>query len=257
MSGAIPLNHEGFALGDTFIAGAALVIGPLLALGALYRERDAEARSQALRFALEKSTLEKQALDARVRLLHAQVEPHFLFNTLANVQALVESGSPRAAPVLKSLIAYLRAAMPKLSADATSLGTEADLGRAYLELMHMRMPDRLAWRIDIPAHLRRLAFPPMALLTLIENAIRHGIDPSEAGGAVDVRAWRDSADGRLHVEVVDTGAGLAADASTGTGLANLRDRLRVFFDAEARLELHAVDPRGVRAEIVVNPRADA
>jgi signal transduction histidine kinase len=257
-TGAIPLNHEGFALGYTFIAGTALVIGPLLALGALYRERDAEARSQALRFALEKSTLEKQALDARVRLLRAQVEPHFLFNTLANVQALVESGSPRAGPVLKSLISYLRAAMPKLSADATTLGTEADLGRAYLELMHMRMPDRLAWHIDVPEPLRRLAFPPMALLTLIENAIRHGIDPAEAGGSVSVRAWRDeAAGGRLHVEVADTGVGLAGDAPAGTGLANLRDRLRAFFDADARLELHAAAPHGVRAEIVVNPRADA
>ncbi|HUP07005.1 MAG TPA: histidine kinase [Caldimonas sp.] len=255
-TGAIPLSHEGFAMGYTFIAGTALLIGPLLALGALYRERDAEARSEALRFALEKSTLEKQALDARVRLLHAQVEPHFLFNTLANVQALVESGSPRAGPVLKSLIAYLRAAMPKLSADATTLGTEADLGRAYLELMHMRMPDRLAWRIEIPEPLRRLAFPPMALLTLIENAIRHGIDPAEAGGAVTVRAWRDDG-GRLHVEVADTGAGLAGDAPAGTGLANLRDRLRVFFDADARLELHAATPHGVRAEIVVHPRIDA
>jgi len=257
-TGAIPLSHEGFAMGYTFIAGTALMIGPLLALGALYRERDAEARSQALRFALEKSTLEKQALDARVRLLHAQVEPHFLFNTLANVQALVESGSPRAGPVLTSLIAYLRAAMPKLSADATTLGTEADLGRAYLELMHMRMPDRLAWRIDIPQALRHLAFPPMALLTLIENAIRHGIDPAEAGGAVTVRAWReDGAGGSLHVEVVDTGAGLAGDAPAGTGLANLRDRLRAFFDADARLELHAAEPHGVRAEIIVKPRPEA
>ena len=93
-----------------------LVIAPLLALGALYRERDAQARAAQLGFALERSTLEKEALDARLKLLQAQIEPHFLFNTLANVQALVESGSPQAAPVLKSLIAYLRAAMPRLHA---------------------------------------------------------------------------------------------------------------------------------------------
>jgi len=255
--GSTQFGHEAFVMGYTFIAGAALLIGPLLALGALYRERDAQARSEALGFALEKSTLEKQALDARLRLLHAQVEPHFLFNTLANVQALVESGSPRAGPVLKSLIAYLRAAMPKLSAQTTTLGTEAELGRAYLELMHMRMPDRLEWRIDIPAELRPLAFPPMALLTLIENAIRHGIDPAERGGTIAVRAWREPADGSLRVEVADTGVGLAADAPAGTGLANLRDRLRAFFDAGARIDLHAAEPHGVRAEIVVRPREDA
>jgi hypothetical protein len=252
--GPLEFAHEGYVMGYTFIAGAALVIGPLLALGALYRERDAEARSDALRFALEKSTLEKQALDARVKLLHAQVEPHFLFNTLANVQALVESGSPRAGPVLESLIAYLKAAMPKLSAEDTTLGTEAELGRAYLEVMHMRMPDRLAWRIDVPEVMRGVAFPPMALLTLIENAIRHGIDPAEHGGEVGVRAWREP-DGTLHVEVTDSGVGLAADAPAGTGLANLRDRLGAWFDARARLELHAVEPHGVRAEIVVPPRA--
>ena len=91
------MRHEGFVLGYTLITGSALVLGPLLALGALYRERDAQARSATLHFELERSTLEKQALDARLKLLHAQVEPHFLFNTLANVQALVESGSPRPA----------------------------------------------------------------------------------------------------------------------------------------------------------------
>jgi signal transduction histidine kinase len=255
-SGALPMTHEGFVMGYTFIAGTALVIGPLLALGALYRERDTQARSEALRFALERSTLEKQALDARLTLLHAQIEPHFLFNTLANVQALVESGSPRAAPVLRSLIAYLRAAMPKLSAEDATLGSEADLGRAYLELMHLRMPDRLAFAIDIPDALRRLAFPPMALLTLIENAIRHGIDPGEDGGRIDVRACRDATSGRVHVEVIDTGIGLAETAAPGTGLVNLRDRLRAFFGADARLDLHAVLPHGVRAEIVLPAGAE-
>ena len=249
--GALSMRHEGFVLGYTFITGAALVIGPLVALGALYRERDAQARSQALHFQLERSTLEKQALDARLGVLRAQVEPHFLFNTLANVQALVESGSPQAAPVLKSLIAYLRAAMPKLSAEDATLGAEADLGRAYLELMHMRMPDRLRWSIAIPDDLRGVAFPPMALITLIENAIRHGIDPGEEGGAIEVRARRDAATGCIHVEVADTGVGLADTAAPGTGLVNLRDRLKVLFGPGARLELHAVEPHGVRAEIVL------
>jgi signal transduction histidine kinase len=253
--GALSMRHEGFVLGYTFICGAALVIGPLVALGALYRERDAQARSQALHFELERSTLEKQALDARFGVLRAQVEPHFLFNTLANVQALVESGSPQAAPVLKSLIAYLRAAMPKLSAEDATLGTEADLGRAYLDLMHMRMPDRLRWNIEIPADLRGVAFPPMALVTLIENAIRHGIDPGEEGGAITVRARRDAATGCVHVEVADTGVGLTDTAAPGTGLVNLRDRLRALYGADARLELHAVAPHGVRAEIVLPPTA--
>ncbi|HEX7435829.1 MAG TPA: histidine kinase [Caldimonas sp.] len=248
---AEPMRHEGFVLGYTFITGSALVIGPLLALGALYRERDAQA--QALRFELERSTLEKQALDARLKLLHAQVEPHFLFNTLANVQALVESGSPRAAPVLRNLIAYLGAAMPRLQADKPTLGAEAELVRAYLKLMHMRMPDRLRFEIDMPAELAGLSFPPMALLTLIENAIRHGIDPGEAGGRIGVRARRDAAGGPVHVVMADSGVGMSESASAGAGLANLRDRLRAFYGPEARLDLHEEAPHGARAEIVFMP----
>ena len=248
-----PMWHEGLVLGYTYFTGAALVVGPLLALIALYRERDAQARAQAIGFELERSTLEKQALDARLRLLHAQVEPHFLFNTLANVQELVESGSPRAAPVLRSLIAYLRAAMPKLHERSASLGDEAALVRAYLELMHMRMPDRLQFAIDIPDDLATTPFPPMALLTLIENAIRHGIDPSERGGRVDVRARREPGDGRIRVIVADTGVGMAETAQPGTGLGNLRDRLRAFFGAGAEVALHEEMPHGLRAEIAFKP----
>src|SRR5512139_1160373 len=175
------LQNEGLWSGFVWITVCSLVLGLLLALGALYRERDGQARAQELAFALERSTLEKQALDARLRLLHAQIEPHFLFNTLANVQQLVESGSPRAAPVLQSLIAYLRAAVPALADGQATLGHEMSLVRAYLDLMRMRMPDRLAFSVEVPADLAGLRFPPMALLTLVENAVRHGIDPSETG----------------------------------------------------------------------------
>jgi sensor histidine kinase YesM len=143
------------------------------------REREAQARSRELQFALERSRLEKQAVDARLALLQAQIEPHFLFNTLANVQALVEAGSPRAAEVLKSLIAYLRAALPRLHDGPATLAQELALVRAYLELMQMRMPDRLQFSIDADASLQQRPFPPMALLTLVENAVRHGIDPLE------------------------------------------------------------------------------
>jgi LytS/YehU family sensor histidine kinase len=235
--------------GFILIASCALVIGPLLALGALYRERDAQARSQSLQFALEKSMLERQALDAQLRLLHAQIEPHFLFNTLANVQALVESGSPQAAAVLTSLIAYLRGAMPQLHDDAATLANEIGLVRAYLELMHMRMPDRLRFEIRVPDDLNPVRFPPMALLTLVENAIRHGIDPSEQGGQVEIGAQRDP-DGRVRVWVADSGVGMSEQAAPGTGLTNLRARLRAFYGESAQVELIEQPPHGLRAELV-------
>jgi signal transduction histidine kinase len=234
--------------GFLLISGSGLVLGLVLALGALYRERDAQARSEALQFALERETLERQALDARLSLLQAQIEPHFLFNTLANVQELVESGSPRAPAVLSSLIAYLRAAMPRLHDGSATLGDEEALLCAYLELMLMRMPDRLQFRVDIDPALRGLRFPPMALLTLVENAVRHGIDPSEEGGRIEVVARRDP-DGSVRVWVADTGVGMAESSRPGMGLTNLRDRLQAFFGPAAQLELSEQPPHGVHAQL--------
>ena len=237
--------------GYVLVTVSAAIIGSLFALGALYRERDAQARAQALQFALERETLQRQAADARLHLLTAQIEPHFLLNTLANVQELVESGSPRAVPVFRSLIAYLRAAMPRLQQESATLGDEERLVRAYLELMLMRMPDRLSFSIDIETALRSLRFPPMALLTLVENAIRHGIDPGCDGGAIEVGARRIDA-GSVHAWVADTGVGLADSAGTGAGLANLQARLQAFFGESARLELSEQAPHGVRADMHLN-----
>ena len=247
------VGNRGLVRGYFVLTIIVLLLAPLVALVALYRERDAQARNQALRFELEKSTLEKQALDARLKLLHAQIEPHFLFNTLANVQELVESGSSQAASVLTSLIAYLRAAIPQLDDHNATLASEAALARAYLELMHLRMPDRLRFSIDIGAELAGLPFPSMALLTLVENAIHHGIDPSEQGGTLEIRAWRER--GLVHLAVSDTGVGLRETARPGTGLANLRARLLAFYGVSAHCDLSEVQPHGVRATIVFDPMA--
>jgi hypothetical protein len=241
------LASEGRISGFLWISFSGMSVGMVLALGALYRERDAQARSQELQFELERATLERQALDARLSLLQAQIEPHFLFNTLANVQELVESGSPRAPALLQSLIDYLRAAMLKLHDGEPTLGREEALVRAYLELMHMRMPDRLQVAIDIDPALRELRFPAMALLTLVENAVRHGIDPSEDGGRIQVGARRDG--DAVRVWVSDAGVGLHESAAPGTGLTNLRARLHAFYGPMATLELSQEQPRGLRAEI--------
>jgi signal transduction histidine kinase len=235
--------------GIIIFVGSALFLGLVSGLGALYRERDAQANAQALAFALERETLQRQAADAKLALLQQQVEPHFLFNTLANVQALVEGGSPRAAPVLASLIAYLRAALPQLHDGAPTLGREAALVRAYLDLMQMRMPDRLQVSLSIDPQLHALRLPPMTLLTLVENAVRHGIDPSETGGRIEVGARRDVATGRVHLWVADTGRGIDETHAPGTGLANLRERLAATYAHRATLTLCGVTPSGVRAEI--------
>jgi hypothetical protein len=231
--------------GYRLVAVVAAVVGVLFALAALYAER---ARTESLRFALERETLERQAADARLALLTAQVQPHFLLNTLANVQELIESGSPQAVPVFRSLIAYLRACMPRLQQADATLADEEKLVRAYLELMHMRMPDRLSYAIDVAPPLRAMRFPPMALLTLVENAVRHGIDPSCDGGRIEVGAAPGDA-ATVRLWVADTGAGLSEHSGEGQGLANLKARLRAFFGDAARVELSEQAPHGVRADI--------
>jgi len=239
-----PLRLNGFMM----LTMGGLLFAPWVTVAALFRQKEFAARSQALAFDLERSELERKALDARLRLLQAQVEPHFLFNTLANVRELVIAQSPRARDVLDSLIAYLRAAVPRLHEPATTLAQEAQLVRAYLELMHMRMPDRLQFDVHVDAAALDVRCPPTTLLTLVENAVRHGIDPSEDGGRIDVRV--EVRDGRCRAEVRDTGAGLKRiGEGLGTGLAALRERLQLVFGGDARLSVSALDPRGVRAEV--------
>lgn len=233
----------------------ALVFGLLLSALSMRGERRQRERADRLQVELEKNTLERELLDARLRLLQAQIEPHFLFNTLANVEALVASGSPNAGPVLRHLIAYLRAAMPRLNdADAT-LGNELQLVRTYLELMHMRMPDRLQFDVASLSALANLRFPAMALLTLVENAVRHGIDPSMAGGRIDVAGERRG--NTVVLWVSDTGVGMAETAQPGTGLSNLRTRLQAFYGADAHLDLHEQSPHGVRVELHFQPGTPA
>jgi LytS/YehU family sensor histidine kinase len=232
-----------------------LLFGPWIALAAMLRQRDVFARDQALAFELERSRLERNALDTRLRLLQAQVEPHFLFNTLANVQALVDAGSPQASGVLASLVAYLRAAVPRMHEAATTLSQELELVRAYLELMRMRMPDRLEFAVHVDSKANALQCPPVTLLTLVENAVRHGIDPSEEGGRIDIDVRVRG--GRCVMRVTDTGVGFTAtDSGLGTGLSTLRERLQLALGGEAHLRLTEIEPHGVCAELDLPARED-
>lgn len=231
-----------------------MLVAPWTALAALVRQREAKVEKQAIDFELERSELARQALDARMRLLTAQAQPHFLFNTLANVQALVEAGSPRAPQLLQSLTDYLRAAVPRLDGSANTLGQELELVRAYLELMQMRMPDRMAYAVHAAPGMHLLPCPPMTLLTLVENAVQHGIDPSEDGGRIEVRAERLEG-GRCRLRVVDTGVGLqVSGGGLGTGLAALRERLHWAYGGSAVMDLREVAPHGVEVTIEFDPK---
>ncbi len=222
---ANPKRFVGF--GQLSLAG--IFFGAWVALGAMIRQREAQAHALSLAFERERRELERQAVEARTQLLRSQIQPHFLFNTLANVQALVEAGSPHAPQVLASLIAYLKAAVPQLDETVSTLGREVELATVDPSVLSLRCP-------------------PTTLLTLVENAVRHGIDPAEDGGDIDVAVRRDGGDVLIRVEDSGVGPGVS-DAGSGTGLKALRERLVLAFGSAAVLRLFERQPHGFTAEV--------
>ena len=193
---------------------------------------------------------ERRAAEAQLRLLQGQIEPHFLFNTLATVQALMDHDTARARRMLESFTDYLRSSLGALRRSEATLGDELDLVDAYLNLMQMRMEDRLHYEIRADIALREASLPPLALQPLVENAIHHGLEPKREGGSVQVNVRADA--GRLVVEVVDDGLGLGAPPrrrpGAGVALANLRERLAGLYGGDAALELADAHP-GTRATL--------
>lgn len=193
---------------------------------------------------------EKELSEAKLHLLHAQVEPHFLYNTLASAQLLTRSDPARAETMLGHLIQYLRRSLPNAEDEMSTLGTELERALAYLEILKIRMGDRLAVQTDIPDALRSTPLPAMMLQTLVENAIKHGLEPRTGGGTIWLRARRD--DDTVAVTVADDGDGFNSKTSgTGIGLKNVRERLRLRFNGAASLTVAANFPRGVAATLTV------
>jgi len=221
-----------------------------IAAAAWYFLRRANARSAELRAAeVLRRQLESGMLEARLQALQAQVEPHFLFNTLAHVRHLYRTEPSRAKEMLESFRAYLRSALPHMRGNGSTLGRELSLVRAYLDVQQVRMGRRLAVDVDVPEALRDLPFPPMMLISLVENAIKHGLNPLPEGGAIGLAA--SDRDGMLIVSVTDDGRGIGDNLGSGVGLANIRGRLFALYGDGASLALTAHAPRGVRAALRV------
>ena len=197
--------------------------------------------SEATRRA-ENEQQERAVLEARMQALQAQIEPHFLFNTLASIDQLILSDPPRASRMQQSLIRYLRSAMPQMrEAGRPSLGQQVALSTAFLDIMGMRMEGRLQTVVSVPDGLKSAAFPSMMLQTLVENAIKHGLEPKPEGGRIEIGA--EVVDGQLAVRVQDTGIGFMPKAEAGVGLANVRERLQVLYGGRAELVI-SVPPEG-------------
>jgi len=219
------------------------MIAGVLATVFYVRERQAKAEAAFHSERARVAAAERHTKAAELKLLQAQVEPHFLYNTLANVVSLIDADPPVAKRMVERLIDYLRrAALAATSAEST-LGGQIELLRAYLDLIGLRMGPRLSYKIDVPPDLVSLSLPPMLLQPLVENAIKHGIEPATRGGEVVVGARR-TAD-RLVLTVADSGAGVSpmrGEGSTGLGLANLRERLAALYGPLAALRIEDRQP---------------
>ncbi len=215
-----------------------------LGLAALAREQD-----------LERAQAQRREAELRLSVLAAQVEPHFLFNTLAGVRSAIATDPARASEMIDRLVDYLRAAIPRLRSSGdteATLGGQLDIVRAYLGLMSARMP-RLGWAVQADDDLLALRCPPLMLISLAENAVKHGAEPKVGPVRVQVVAQR-RADGGLEVTVADDGAGFGASAGgSGLGLSNIRERLRQMYGDAAALTLKARADGGVAATLSLPP----
>jgi len=216
-------------------------------------KKRAEAQSQVANAAAEREAMQRQLSETRMQMMQAQVEPHFLFNTLASVEHLIQVDPPRASAMQRSLIQYLRAVLPQMRDNAvvTGLGREVDMVTAYLDLLKMRMEERLTVVMQVPEGLRSAAFPPMMLQSMVENAIKHGLECKPEGGTLRIQA--EVVDSKLVVTVTDDGVGFGVVPSDGTGLGlqTIRDRLKLLHGEAGQLHIAANSPSGVIAMIEV------
>ena len=224
-------------------------VGLIIASAWLYVRAEADHAAAIATCAVDSERMDRQTGEARLQMLEAQIEPHFLFNTLANVKRLYETDRIAGAAMMRNLKDYLSVALPQMRAVASTLGRESDHAIAYLNIQQIRMGRRLAFAFDIPDGLRSARIPSLMLLTLVENSVKHGLTPQLEGGRIDVCAQ--VVNGQLRIDVADTGQGFTKSGGGGTGLANARARLASYFGERANLSLAINTPQGVVATLVL------
>jgi signal transduction histidine kinase len=238
----------------TRIVVLSLLFGGIIAFYFFSREKISETLRLLQEERIHRLTSEKQAVQSQLKMLQAQIEPHFLFNTLSNILSLLDTDVPTGKTMLRDLTRYLRASLAETRSQWATLGGEIDLATAYLNLFKVRMGDRLKVSIDVNDRLKPIAFAPMLIQPLVENAVLHGLDAMVDGGTITIRAEQKNA--TLRVTVADTGAGFGSGQSQGMGLANVRDRLKALYGQQGRLMITENQPTGVQAIIEVPNAAD-
>lgn len=228
-----------------------LIIGILFGCVITYfffiREKISQTQARLHEEQIKRLTLEKKTLESHLKLLQAQIEPHFLFNTLSNILSLLETDPEKGKSMLENLAKYLRSSLYITRNRRTTLGREMGLIKAYLELHKVRMGERLHYATQIPETLEHMAVPPMLLQPIVENALKHGLEPRIDGGHILIRA--EARDGNYRLIVTDTGVGLTEDADAGIGLSNVRERLKALYNGKARLTLEENQPTGLKVTL--------
>lgn len=256
-AGAVVLGHRPPPLAEYLTTGrVSMIVFTFMGLIVMtllveHRERLARVERENNEARLRAETIERQALQARLRLLQAQIEPHMLFNTLANLQGLIALDPARADTMLDQLIQYLRATLGAARSESTRLADEFAAMDAYLGLMQVRMGERLSYRLELPPALRAAKLPPMLLQPLVENAIVHGLEPKIEGGEVRIAA--EARDGLLDLRILDTGLGLgqSSHGGGGVGVATTRERLRVLYGERAGVLITPAQPQGTLVRLTL------
>ena len=241
------LYFEQYGLFKIIILG--ILFGSIISYFFYSREKISAGDALVQEERIKRLLVEKKAAETDLRLLQAQIEPHFLFNTLSNVLSLLESDRQTAKEMLLDLTRYLRISLSRSREDQTTIGQEMDTVRAYLNIFKVRMGERLRFTIEVADNAASTLFPPMLVQPLVENAVKHGLEPKVEGGEITIRV-AENGDG-LRVEILDTGVGFQGETASGVGLANVRERLHTLYGNRARLTLEGNQPSGVKACIEV------
>jgi signal transduction histidine kinase len=256
LTGSLVTEKEFFLTpGNYRDAAGVLAVSVLFGIAASYyffsREQIARSRSRLQEERIQRLTTEKQMAETHLKLLQAQIEPHFLYNTLANILSLMETDIDQASAMLTDLSRYLRATLVRTRQARATIGQEMAVVQAYVNIFQRRMGDRLKCRVDVADHVQSHPFPPLVVQPLVENAIRHGIEPLIEGGRITVQV--EEADDKLRVRVMDTGRGIAGESHPdgGLGLVNIRERLEAIYGSRARLIMEENQPSGIKATIEV------
>ena len=226
-----------------------IVFGSIISYFIISRETISATKTLVQEERIKRLISEKKTVESNLRLLQAQIEPHFLFNTLSNIVSLLETDLEKGKYMLEDLIHYLRTSLSKTRSDTTTIGQEMEMIRSYMNIFKVRMGDRLRYQVDVPDSIKDIPFPPMLIQPLVENAIKHGLEPKIEGGEVFIHGEKNEV--ILRLEIADTGVGFYEESDPGTGLSNIRERLQSIYGDKGRLILEDNRPCGLKAIIEV------